>query len=190
MIKKEHQEIEVRFLEIDKEALKKKLLSLGAKDKGEDLLEEIIVYDKDLAWRDEKPFKRIRLRVRKGEITLGYKCHQEETVDGTEEIEFEVSDKEKALVLLEKLGFVAYRHQEKKRHTFLLDDVTVDIDSWPRIPTYVEFEGPSGEALMVAAKKVGFDWKDAVFEDARAVIENRYHIPVGKMRYFTFTRFE
>lgn len=190
MIKKEYQEIEVRFLEIDKEALIKRLLSLKAIDLGEDLLEEVIIYDKKLVWQNEKPFKRIRLRARKGQTTLTYKCHIEETANGTEEIEFEVSNNENALAFLEKLGFVAYRHQEKRRHTFKLGEVTVDVDTWPRIPTYVELEGPSESMLKDAARRLGFDWKDVVFEDARSIIENRYKIPVGKMRYFTFTRFE
>lgn len=190
MIKKEHQEIEVRFLEIDKEALIKRLLSLDAKNLGEDLLEEIIIYDKKLVWQNEKPFKRIRLRVRKGQATLTYKCHLAKTASGTEEIEFEVSNKENALAFLEKLGFVPYRHQEKKRHTYTFGEVTVDIDTWPRIPTYVELEGPSENALKDVAKRLGFNWNEAVFDDARSIIENRYSVPVGKMRYFTFTRFE
>ena len=71
-----------------------------------------------------------------------------------------------------------------------MDDVIVDIDTWPKIPTYVELEGPSENALKSAAARVGFDWKDAVFENARIVIEERYHIPVGSMKWFTFDRFE
>ncbi len=43
-------EIEVRFLEIDKEALLARLRELKAKDKGELMLEETICYDKALLW--------------------------------------------------------------------------------------------------------------------------------------------
>lgn len=41
-------EIEVKFKEIDKEDVIKKLKSLGAEDKGEFKLRETIIYDKDL----------------------------------------------------------------------------------------------------------------------------------------------
>jgi hypothetical protein len=46
----ETREIEVRFLDIDKEHFIRKLKELGAVDKGEAMLEEVIVYDKDLTW--------------------------------------------------------------------------------------------------------------------------------------------
>jgi adenylate cyclase, class 2 len=184
----EAKEIEVRFLEIDKNDLVTKLKALGAKDLGEALLEEIIFYDPELKMLADRQF--VRLRRSEGKTVLTYKHHRERTVDGAIEIEFEVSDIEKAEAFLEKLGFPAYRHQEKKRHTLMLDDVAADIDTWPSIPAYVEFEGPSEEALKAFAAKAGFDWKNAVFDDARAIIEGRYHVPVGTMRWFTFDKCE
>ncbi|MBU6321083.1 MAG: hypothetical protein KGI78_01375 [Patescibacteria group bacterium] len=54
----------------------------------------------------------------------------------------------------------------------------------------MEIEGPSEEALKEAAASLGLDWKDAVFENPRIVIEERYRIPVGTMTWFTFDRFE
>jgi len=66
----------------------------------------------------------------------------------------------------------------------------VDIDTWPRILSYVELEGPSEDKLKETAKLLGFDWNNAVFYDARSIIEKNYNIPVGKMRWFTFDRFE
>jgi adenylate cyclase class 2 len=182
------QEIECRFLEIDKADLIKKLLELGAKDKGEKLLEETIIYDADLKWTEEERF--VRLRKAGDEIKLTYKEHREHTVDGTYEIEFEIGDLKKAELMFERIGLQVYRHQHKKRHTLLFNGVTFDIDTWPKIPTYVELEGESESALQEAAKSVGLDWKDAVFHNARWVIENVYKIPVSKLRWFTFDRCE
>jgi adenylate cyclase, class 2 len=181
-------EIECRFLEIDKEALTEKLRELGAEDKGEKMLEETIVYDKEFKWREEQRF--IRLRSDGKTTKLSYKEHREHTIDGTYEIEFGIDDHKKAEVLFEKIGLNPARHQQKKRHTFELNDVTIDIDTWPRIPTYVELEGESEQKLKEAASQLGFDWKDAVFHNARWVIENKYKIPVGQMKWFTFDRFE
>lgn len=185
----DYKEIEVRFLEINKDELVKKLIELGAEDGGEDMLEEIIFYDNDLTWRDMGG-KRLRLRTQKGKTLLSFKHHIEHSADGTEEIEFEVSDVNSAKDFLEKIGYPAYRHQQKKRHTLKLNDVTFDIDTWPRIPTYVELEGMSEEVLKLMSEKVGLDWKDVVFENPRIVIEKHYNIPVGNMRWFTFDKFE
>lgn len=177
-------EIECRFLEIDKVSLVKKLVSLGAKDQGEIMLEETIFYDPEFKWRDEQRF--VRLRKSGDQIKLTYKEHREHTVDGTYEIEFEVGDYKKAEIFLEKTGLVAFRHQQKKRHTLVLNGVVFDIDTWPLIPTYVELEGESETALKSAAAAVGFDWKDAEFHNARWVIENKYKIPVSTFKRFMF----
>lgn len=185
----DYREIEVRFLEIDKEALIKKLRKLGAEDKGEDLLDEKIIYDKTLVWRDEgETF--LRLRTQKGKTKLCYKHRTEQSVDGTEEIEFEVSDPNAAEALLKKLGYETYRAQQKRRHAFDLGGVIIDIDTWPRIPTYVELEGQSEDALRNAAAKLELNWENVELRNPRMVIEEVYNILVGEMKWFTFDRFE
>jgi adenylate cyclase, class 2 len=186
----ENQEIECRFLEIDKDALIEKLRSLGARDLGEQLLEETIIYDGAGEWLKGPANRFIRVR-RAGDTTkVSYKEHREHTVDGTLEVEFAVSDYAKAIQLFEAVGFKAYRRQEKRRHTLLLDDVMFDIDTWPKIPTYVEFEGASEKALKDAAQKVGYNWSDANFHDAAWVIEHKYGIPIKTLERFTFDRVE
>ncbi len=184
----ENKEIEVRFLEIDKKVLVERLLELGAKDLGEPMLEEIIFYDPEGKWKDQE--KRVRIRKSGHKIKLSYKETKEQTIDGTIEIELEVDNMKKAEMFLEKVGLVAFRHQQKKRHTFELDGVVVDIDTWPRIPTYVELEGPSEQIIKEVAKKLGLDWADAVFELPSHIIEDKYKIPVRSMKWFTFDRFE
>jgi len=183
-----NKEIEARFLDIDKPALVEKLVRLGAVDKGDKLLTEVIFYDADGAWHAERRF--VRLRTVDDDTTLTYKSNKEQTIDSAREIEFTVPDADLAEQFLENIGLVAARHQEKSRHTFELNGVTIDIDTWPRVPTYVELEGSSEESIKAAAGLLGFAWEDAVFDDARAVIESRYDIPVGTMRWFTFSRFE
>ena len=179
-------EIEARFLEIDAKELKRKLKKLGAKDFGEKLVSEIIFYDKDLTWLPKRK-KFVRMRKVGKEIKLTFKNRLAPgTIDGTEEIEFSVGDWDQTKTFLERLGLVAYREQEKKRHTFLLGKVTFDIDTWPRIPTFLEIEGPSESLIRKSASLLDLDWSDAVFLDARRIIEDIYHIPVGKLKSFKF----
>jgi adenylate cyclase, class 2 len=185
-----NQEVEVRFLEIQKDELVARLKSIGAQDLGEVMLEEVIFYDKDMRWRDQE-HKLVRLRKSGDRVMLTYKHHHsKETADGTEEIEFLVGNMQPAEDFLTKIGLVAFRHQQKLRHSFKLGEVVFDIDTWPRIPTYVEIEAADEAALKQASVQAGLDWKNVVYEDARSVIENKYKIPVGQMRWFTFDKFE
>ena len=183
-----NKEIEVRFFDVDKEKLVAKLLELGAEDKGEDLLSEIIFYDQAGTWSDAGRY--VRLRTRNDATVMTYKHIMHDAVDGANEVEFTVPDATLAESFLIGIGLDAARHQEKRRHTLNLDGVTIDLDTWPQIPNYVELEGSSEEELRKVAKKIGFDWDDAKFIDARKIIEQVYKIPVGTMKWFTFDRFE
>ena len=184
-----HREIEVKFLEIDKEALKTTLRELGAIDAGEDLLDETIWYDKEMKWRDVE-HKFVRMRVRKDSASLSFKKRHSHDIGGVEEIEFKTHDIEMARLFLERLDLIPFRHQQKLRHTFSLDGVTVDIDTWPQIPTYVELEGESEEDLRSVAAKIGFSWSNARLESARQIIEKVYGIKMGDMKHFTFSKME
>lgn len=181
-------EIEARFLEINKQQLVEKLLSLGARNDGEVTLNEVIFYDQDGKWKANN--RLVRLRTKGDKTMMTYKHHKAQTIEGAHEVEFPVPDAAIAEEFLTSIGLAAYRHQEKKRHTLHLDDVTVDIDTWPKIPTYVELEGPSEAHIKNLAESIGLDWNNAVFEDAGAVIENRYNIPVRSLSWFTFDRME
>lgn len=179
-------EIETRFLDIDKKEFIKKLKNIGAIDHGEVKLHEIIFYDKDLKWFDEH--KLVRLRKNNGAIILTFKHNNGQKVDSVKEIEFEVPDMKEAKMFLEAVGLVAYRKVEKHRHTFTLDGVTLDIDTWPRLPTYVEFEGDCVSDLKKLAKKLGFDWNKRFDGDPRYVYKH-YGFDFDKLRWVTFKRF-
>jgi adenylate cyclase class 2 len=183
-----HKEIEAKFLDIDKNNIINLLKNLKAEDLGEFLLKEVIFYDIDLNWVKEGKF--VRIRTLNGKSIVSFKDHQEKTVDGTIEIEFKTDEPEEVELFLEKIGLVAFRHQEKYRHSFFLDNVKIDIDTWPKIPSYVELEGDSEKDIKIVAQKLGFDWNNAVFENAGLVIENRYGVKVLSMKWFTFDRIE
>lgn len=186
-----NKEIEVRFLEIDKEAIIKKLRDLGAKDCGEEFLKEIIFYDKERKWLTS-PRAYIRIRTKNGESEVTYKENPEDTSTGAREINFGLEEESipNFIALLDVLGIEMVREQEKKRHTFLLDGAVIDIDLWPKIPTYLEIEGDSVGKLQEVAEKLELDWKKREVHDAAWILEHVYNIYVYTMRYFTFSKFE
>ncbi len=159
------QEIETRFLDVDKDELVKKLAQVGALDKGEEKLEEMIFHAADMSWVGKHKF--IRLRKAENKIKLTYKENVEQTVDSAREVELEVSDLDKCSEFLSRIGLQLIRRLEKYRHTFELGDVTVDIDTWPKIPAYAEIEGPSVESLKKACNILDLDWEKRFDGDAR-----------------------
>ncbi len=179
-----NREIEARFLEIDRVDITEKLRRLGAKDLGQDLLEEIIFYDPQKKWLAEK--KMVRIRAQRDGTFLTFKDSSKETVDGTVEIEFGISDAGKARDFLEAIGIRAFRRQQKRRHTFALGYAVITIDEHPKVPAYLEIEGPSEQALNDAAQALGLDWSRAHFESSRDIIENIYRIPLTSLSAYCF----
>jgi adenylate cyclase class 2 len=191
MKQKQDEEIEVRFLDIDKQALVAQLRArTDVEDLGEHMLKEAIFYDSALVWQKQgKRFVRVR-DYGNGTVELTYK-ESADAVAGTKEIECTVSDFDTMCRFLEAVGLVLYRVQEKYRHTFHMkhatgETVIIDIDTWPTIPPYVEIEGNSEALVQKTAELLGFDYIQAETRNARRVIEEVYGVPVGTMREFTF----
>ena len=151
-----HTEIEERILEIDVEKTIKKLDELGAVKKGEWFYRR---YTYDFTPKRESEW--IRLRTNGEETTLTYKNVETREIDGTKELEISVDDFDETNEFLKILGYEYKNYQENKRIRYMLDDVEIDIDTWPMIPTYMELEGPSIEKIKEVEKLLEVD-KDKI----------------------------
>ncbi len=160
-------EIECRLLEVDAESFIKKLKQHNARFVG-DWIQCRNVYDfspvKENSW--------IRLRTNGIETTLTIKEITNSKIDGTKECEIIVSDFETTDELLNKLGYFARNKQENRRVRFYLDDVEIDIDFWPQIPAYVEFEAQSEQAIVNLCKKLDIDFNKLVTIDVDKIYKN------------------
>lgn len=179
-------EIETRFLEIDKTSLLAQLAALSARDLGEERLDEVIYHAADGSWVGKRKF--IRLRKTKDKVKLTYKENVAQAIDSAREIELLVSDMEKCGELFEKIGLKAMRRLVKFRHTLELGNVTLDIDTWPKVPPYVELEGSSVEALQAACEQLGLEWDKRFDGDAREVFRH-YGYDMDKLTVVTFDEF-
>ena len=159
-------EYEVRVLEIDKEKIIETLESLGAKKIG-DWHQKRYVYD--IIPKDENSW--IRLRTNGIKTTLTYKSVQAKTIDGTKEAEVEVSSFEETNLILEQMGHHNRGFQENKRIQYILDGVEVDIDTWPKIPTYLEIEGNDEESVNKIIKKLNIDESKISTLDVQSLYE-------------------
>ena len=182
-------EIEVRFLEIDEKALKARLLDLGAKDLGEDLLKDDLYYHTDKEF-DNNHKRFCRVRHSKSGITFTFKHFQSHSATGTKEVEFKIEDEESLGAFLVEMGWERVRRNEVQLHKFILRSVLFDFKIWPTVPTAVELEGESEEDLKTAAKKVGLDWNKVELRPPPVVLEEVYKIPIHDLKFFTFDKTE
>lgn len=169
-------EIEARFLECDTESILKKLKEYGATFVG-DWLQIRNCYDfspvRENSW--------IRLRTNGEETTLTIKEIHDKTISGTKESEIIVSNFEIADEILNKLGYHARSVQENRRLRYILDGVEIDIDFWPHIPTYIEFEGESEKAIFDVCKKLGLDCQKLVTLDVSSIY-NYYGLEINNIK--------
>ncbi len=148
-------EFETKVLDIDVAEIERTLLALGAKREKEVLMKRW-VFDIDSS-KDEW----IRLRDNGHKTTITYKCKSGSGISETEEIEVEVGDFEKAAEILSKLDFKGSYYQENKRVAFRLNGIEFTIDSWPKIPSYLEIESSSEEKVMEGLVLLGLENRDA-----------------------------
>ena len=176
-------EYEVRVLEIDKNEIQSKLNELNAK-LIEDVFQKRYVYD----FNPVNPSKWIRLRTNGLKTTLTIKNVESSNIDGTKEIEIEVSDFDTANEILAELGYIPRGIQENKRIKYDLNGVEVDIDTWPRIPTYLEIEGISEEEVYNTLQLLGIPREKATSLDVQSIYEEIYGINLKKEPNLSFKK--
>ena len=84
-------------------------------------------------------------------------------------MEIVVSDFEETNKILEEFGYKARSIQENRRIRYILDDVEIDIDTWPGINTFVEFEGNDEESINKVIKRLGMNIEDATTMDVHSI---------------------
>ncbi|MBS1267176.1 MAG: hypothetical protein MAG795_01148 [Candidatus Woesearchaeota archaeon] len=155
------QEYEVKILKIDVSKIKTRLEQIGAEKFAEKNFKRIVY-----ALNKDEPLDRwVRLRTDGKKSTLAYKHIKENSIGGTEEIEFEVSDFKKTDKFLQKIGCKKKSYQENKRIKYKKNNIYFDIDFWPGLKPYVEIESDSKQDVEKGVKLLGFSIKDATTKD-------------------------
>lgn len=165
-------EVEVKFLNIDFDQLRPKLLALGAVcEQPMRLMRRVIIEPPHLAEKDAF----IRVRDEGDKVTLTYKQFDDHSAfSGAKEIELIVSDFAAMTEILTLAGLSPKSTQESRRETWRLGDVEVVLDEWPWLNPYIEIEGPTEVAVQETARQLGFSWNDAVFGSVTAAYQLQY----------------
>jgi adenylate cyclase class 2 len=186
------EEIEIKFLNIDIPAMEEKLLAIGATKVGEYFYKRRH-FDYE-GWPLDKSGEWIRVRDEGDKITMAHKKFT--TYDRNvkvskdvivEEREVDVNDFDKACEMLFAIGLIEKNYQENKRIRYKKGEVEYDIDIWPKIPPYLEIEGPELSLVQNAAIELGFDLKDAVRYTGWQIY-NDYGINLHDFKSVTFDK--
>jgi adenylate cyclase class 2 len=106
-----------------------------------------------------------------------------------QELEFEVSDLERAQLLLEALGFQLIHCYEKYREIFQLGDCLVMLDEVP-YGCFIEIEGPDLATIQSTCRKLDLYWDQRIQRTYLDMfMEVREQMPI-KPEHATFSAFE
>jgi adenylate cyclase class 2 len=183
-----HEEIEVKFIIEDLQALYQRVMALGARRKTPRTYEVNICFDTP----DQRLANQLcLLRLRRDQRNvLTYKepaVSAERDFKVRQEYEVEVSDFAQTQVLLEKLGFVPTLHYEKYRETFSYQDAEILLDEMP-FGTFIEIEG-SRDAIRIIAARLELDFESrltASYGEIFAAIRATYNLSTTAMTFDNF----
>jgi len=171
-------ETEVKFLNVDFDALRQKLEEKGAIcEQPMRLMRRVVIEPPMLA--EKNAF--VRVRDEGDKVTLTYKQFDDhDAFAGVQEHETTVGSFEAAVEILKLAGLEAKSYQESRRETWKLGDVEVVLDEWPWLSPYIEIEGEGEQDVRNAAAELGFEWESAVFGSVTAAYQVQY--PEGDSR--------
>ncbi len=148
------EEIELKFLDIGVNEIKEKLEKLGAE----------LIYD---SYTESFPFlaegfhssdsskKYLRIRKINEDVKITYKDPAKKSeMTNREEIEISVDNYEEAIKLMEKLGFKKGKIFKKHRIHYELGDIHFELDRLENIPTYLEIETQTEDAMKDICKRL------------------------------------
>lgn len=154
-------EIEVKILGIDVEAVARRLIEIGARPLFDGVVKCVHFDFKGAPIRETGALFRMRrwegLEGFPSKVEVCYKGPKT-VVEGCkvrEEIEITVADADIFLKMMEKLGLHITLDNEKRRRSYAMGEVHVDLDEYPRVPAYMEIEGPNRAAIDVAIAALG-----------------------------------
>ena len=102
-------------------------------------------------------------------------------IEGQKEIEIVIDNYDNAVNLLKTIGAKEKSIQETKREIWEIDNVEIMIDWWPFLNPIIEIEGKNELDVKRVSEKLGFNWKEAIFDSIDHVYSKKYNISIDRI---------
>lgn len=168
-------EYEAKFININKDKARRRLKKAGAKLIRPEFLQKRITFN--LPEKYAATDRWVRVRDEGDKITMSLKIVDGDKIQNQKEVNLDIDSFKKAEDFLSLLGCEKKSYQETKREIWQLGEVEITIDEWPFLEPFVEIEGKSEEEVKAAAKKLGFDYAQALFCSVTPLYNQKYKIP-------------
>ncbi len=156
-----HIEYEATFPHIEIEDVRSRLLASGAVLVRPMFLQKRAVFF--LPKGHEVQGGWLRVRDEGDKITMSLKVVDGGTIQNQKEICLTVDSFSEACDMLTGIGCTQKAYQETRRELWTLDGVSITIDEWPFLPSFVEVEGESEGVVKTVSEHIGFSYADARF---------------------------
>lgn len=167
------EEIEVKFLHVDHNQIRKKLEALGARCvQPMRLMRRTLIDYPDGRFQKNPVLQLLRVRDEGDKVTITYKYRGKNRY--SEETETTAGSYETMISLLESIGLKAYSVQESKREAWQYKNTEVVLDEWPWLDPYIEIEGESEADIQHVAAELGFDWSEAKLGNVDTAYKSQY----------------
>jgi adenylate cyclase class 2 len=183
----EHLEIEVKFYLSDMDAIRDRILELGAVSIGRVFETNLRFEDADNRLIEKKSLLRLR---RDTKTTLTFKSEppfKNDQFKILKELEVEVNDFTTMKHILESLGFREEQVYEKWRETFRLNSTNLCLDTMP-YGDFLEIEGQK-EDIKQLAYRIGLKWQKRILFNYLAifdVIKQKLNLPFYDVTFSNF----
>lgn len=183
----ENLEIEVKFYLSDMDAIRNRILKLGAVSRGRIFETNLRFDDADNSLIEKKSLLRLR---RDTKTILTFKSEppfKNDQFKILKELEVEVSDFATMKHILESLGFREEQVYEKWRETFRLNSANLCLDTMP-YGDFLEIEGQK-EDIKELAYRIGLKWQKRILLNYLAifdVIKSKSNLPFYDVTFSNF----
>jgi len=178
-------EIEVKILSVNPQLVEEKLLSMGVKKSFGELL-KVRYFDKNNGeFRKKGDLLRVRqIGNKKTEICYKTNKHTEAGFKVCDEYNVTATDFNESIKFIEQLGFQITCTYEKKRTAFKFNGLEIVIDEYPKIPPFIEIEGPDKMAIEKLILDLGLDKNERSTRSIGGLLSEKY--PEIKLDGLTF----
>lgn len=182
-------EVEVKFFVVDLEAVRKRLLDVGAEIVRPRVYERNVRFDTaDNALLKVEQLLRLRQDTA---VILTFKSPSEfdqgSEAKVREEIEVEVDQFDRMAAILERLGFEPKQMYEKYREAYRLNDLEIVLDEMP-YGNFIELEG-NEKAIKETAEQLNLNWQERILSNYLAimgVMADHYNLPFQDISFENF----